>query len=158
MNRLRILSIICISGATAGCYVQRPLETPVPAPATRIVAQITDSGAVAVGNRLGPGAMEVEGVVSMADESSWNLNLLRVSYRGGTSSVWNRELVTFPRFALTNATERRVNRTRSVLVAGLIAGGAVLASQMFGQLGADSPDDGEPTPPNMRMLPLRIRF
>ena len=157
MNRLVVL-LICISGTTAGCYVQKPLATPVPAPSTRIVAQVTDSGAVAVGGRLGPGATEIEGVVASADESSWNLNLVRVSYRGGTSTIWNRELVTFPRFALTNATERRVNKTRSWMVAGLIAGGAILASQLFGEFGADTPDDGEPAPPNIRMLPLSSRF
>lgn len=138
----------------AGCYIQRPLETAIPAPATRIVAQLTDSGAVAVGSRLGPGAVEVEGVVATADESAWNLNLLRVDYRGGTSNTWNRELVTFPRFALSNATERRVDKTRSWLMAGLIGAGAILASQLFSEFSSGEGDDGDPTPQNIRTLPL----
>lgn len=156
MNRLSLVSMLVLAGTTAGCYVQRPLETAIPAPSTRIVAQVTDSGAVAVGSRLGPGAIEVEGVVSTADESAWNLNLLRVNYRGGTSSTWNRELVSFPRFALSNATERRVNKTRSWLVAGLIGAGALLASQLFSEFGSGDPDDGEPNPQNTLTLPLRF--
>ena len=156
MNRLSLVSIVLLAGSTAGCYMQRPLATPVPAPSTRIVAQLTDSGAVAVGSRLGPGAVEVEGVVSNASESSWDLNLLRVSYRGGTSNTWNRELVSFPRFALSNATERRVNKTRSWLVAGLIGVGAVLMSQAFSEFGSGEPGNGEPNPQNIRTLPLRF--
>ena len=156
MNRLGLVSLLLVAGTTAGCYIQRPLTTAVPAPSTRIVAQITDSGAVAVGSRLGPGAVEVEGVVNNASESSWDLNLLRVSYRGGTSNAWNRELVSFPRFALSNATERRVNKTRSWLVAGVITVGAILASQAFSEFGSGEPGGGEPTPQNIRTLPLRF--
>lgn len=158
MNRLSLVSIVALAGTTAGCYVQRPLATPIPAPSTRIVAQLTDSGAVAVGSRLGPGAMEVEGVVSEANESSWNLNLLRVSYRGGTSNTWNRELVSFPRFALSNATERRVDKTRSWIVAGLIGAGAILASQLFSEFGSGESGDDEPNPQNTLTLPLRFRI
>jgi hypothetical protein len=156
MNRLKFASLLLLAGVSSGCYVQQPLENPIPSPSTRIVAQVTDSGAVAVGNRLGPGAVEVEGVVSTANESAWNLNLLRVSYRGGTSSTWNRELVTFPRFALSNATERRVNKTRSWLMAGLIGAGAILASQLFSEFSSGEGDDPDPTPQNTRTLPLRF--
>ena len=156
MNRLRIASLLLVTSTLAGCYVQRPLETPIPAPATRIVAELTDSGAVAVGPRLGPGAVQVEGVVAAANETAWNLNLLRVDYRGGTSNTWNRELVTFPRFALSNATERRVNKTRSWMLAGLIGAGVILASQVFGEFSSGEVEEPEPTPPNIRMLPLRF--
>jgi hypothetical protein len=156
MKYLSFVSIVLLASTSAGCYVQQPLETGIPAPATRIVAQVTDSGAVAVGGRLGPGAVEVEGVVSSADESAWNLNLLRVSYRGGTSSTWNREMVSFPRFALSNATERHLDKTRSWLVAGLIGGGVFLASRLFSESisGSGDGDGSGPTPQNSRLLPL----
>ena len=151
-----VVSLLLLAGQTSACYVQRPLETPVPAPQMRIVAQVTDSGAVAVGSRLGPGAVQVEGVVATADESAWNLKLLRVDYRGGTSNTWNRELVTFPRFALSNATERRVNKTRSWLLAGLIGAGAILASQLFSEFSSGEGDDGEQPPQNTLTLPIRF--
>src|SRR5207248_867880 len=66
----------------AACYTQRPLTVPVPAVGTQIVASVTDSGVVAMSNALGPGAVEVEGVIAAADASAWELQLVRVDYRG----------------------------------------------------------------------------
>lgn len=155
MNRPKLASMLLLASSTAGCYMQQPIGTAIPAPATHIVAQVTDSGAVVVGGRLGPGAVEVEGVVASADESAWNLNLVRVGYRGGTSSIWNRETVSFPRFALSNVKERHVDKTRSWLVAGLIGVGAILASRAFSEsLSGGDGEGGVPTPQNSRLLPL----
>ncbi len=133
------------------CYTQRPLETPVPSPTTRIIARVTDSGAVALGSSVGPGALEVEGVVATADEAVWNLNVLRVDYRGGSSVIWNRELVSFPRNALSNVNVTRVDKRRSWLTAGLITAGAFLAARLFNQLGADENTGTDPTPQNTRI-------
>ena len=137
-----------LSLSLTACYTQRPLVTPVPGPATRIIAQVTDSGAVAIGGPVGAGALEVEGIVATADATVWNLNLLRVDYRGGTSVVWNRELVSFPRNALSNVSEKRLSKRRSWLVAGLVTAGAFLASRMFSQLGADEGNGTEPPLPS----------
>jgi hypothetical protein len=131
-----------------GCYTQQPLETAVPAPATRIIAQVTDTGAVALSGPVGPGALEVEGVVATADQTTWQLNLTRVDYRGGTSVSWNRELVSVPRNALSNVTVKKVSRSRSWLTAGLITAGAILASQLFSHIGADSEGGGGGIPQN----------
>lgn len=138
---------ILVAALTA-CYTRQPLETAVPAPATRIIARVTDSGAVALGGAVGPGALEVEGVVATADEVAWNLNLLRVDYRGGSSVIWNRELVSFPRSMLSNVSEKKVNKPRSWMAAGLIAAGTFLASRLFSQLGGGEEGGGEPTPQN----------
>lgn len=139
------IGLVLLFGA---CYVQRPLMDPVPATATRIVAQITDTGRVTMANALGPGAREVEGVVVGADGASWDLQVSRVGYRGGTSTPWNGERVTFPRSALTNASERTFNKKRSWLIAGLIAGTAFLAARAFGVLGFGGGPGGDPSPPN----------
>lgn len=146
-NRVFTKFALILLGLTA-CYTQRPLETSVPAPATRIIARVTDSGAVVIAGPVGPGASEVEGVVATADEAVWNLNLLRVDYRGGASVIWNRELVSFPRGVLSNVSEKKVNRTRSWVAAGLITAGAILASRLFGQLATGGDDPPEPPPPN----------
>jgi hypothetical protein len=146
-SRVIARAAILFVGLTA-CYTQQPLETPVPAPATRIIARVTDSGAVALGGAVGSGALEVEGVVATADEVAWNLNLVRVDYRGGTSVIWNRELVTFPRNMLSNVSEKKVSKPRSWLAAGLLTAGAFLASRLFSQLGGDEEGGGEPTPQN----------
>ena len=155
MNSKSVLAAVAIVMGTAACYTQRPLENPMPEPATRVIARVTDSGAVAIGGRVGPGAVEVEGVVAEADASEWKLNLLRVEYRGGNSILWNRELVVFPRNALTGATERRVSKSRSWMAAGMIVAGAFLASRAFSHVGSDENKPTEPTPQNIR-IPLGI--
>src|SRR5207237_1264492 len=110
----------------SGCYTRGPLTTAVPAPGTRIVAQVTDSGVVALSNALGAGPVEVEGLVAAADDRSWDLQLVRVDYRGGASVLWNRDRVSFPRATLAPATQMRLDRDdvlgHDVLVDGNLAG------------------------------------
>lgn len=130
------------------CYTQGPLTAPVPAPETRIVAQVTDSGIVAMGNALGPGAVKVEGVIAEADASSWRLRMVRVDYRGGTSTLWNRELVSFPRSTLANPTQKRLDKQRTWLAAGLITAGALVAARLFGAIGGGGSSEAPPPPPN----------
>lgn len=128
--------------------MQQPLEVPAPQAATRIVAEITDTGRAELARALGPGAREVEGVVVNADPGAWDLEVLRVDYRGGTSTLWNKERVTFPRYALTNASARTFSKKRSWILAGLITGSAVLAARLFGAISFGGSNGGEPPPPN----------
>jgi hypothetical protein len=129
------------------CYTQRPIDVSVPAPATRIIAQVTDTGSVAMANTIGAAALEVEGVVAEADAGTWRLHLIRVDHRGGNSSRWNRETVTFPRYALTNVRETRLDRKRSWIVGGIAAGAIVALTVLFGSVLSGSTGDGEPPPP-----------
>lgn len=144
----------------AACYTRRPITTGAPEPATRIVARLTDSGVVEMGRVIGAGAYEVEGVVAEANPSIWKLNLTRVEQRTGSSINWNRELVSFPRFALTEITEKRFDKTRSWMAAGLVTTVAILAAVAFGALGADEQINPPPPPPNIRVPGggLRIGF
>jgi hypothetical protein len=136
----------------AACYTQVPLETASPPPDTRVIARVTDSGAVAIGSRVGPGAAEVEGVVASSSPEEWTLNLLRVDYRGGVSTVWNREPVTFPRYALSNLTEKRVSKSRSWMAAGLFVVGAYAATRLFGYGGSDE-EDPPIVNPELNLIP-----
>ena len=146
-NAVAPLLLGCMLGA---CYDQVPLTT-VPSPATRIIATVTDTGTVVMANTIGPGAQEVEGVVSAADPEAWKVNLMRVDHRGGSSVLWNRELVTFPRFALTKPTVTRVDKTRSWITGGLIAAGVFLAAKMFSTGGNDDNQITPPPPPVIRI-------
>jgi len=130
----------------AGCYRQLPLETPLPQPNQRIVADVTDTGVVAMSNLLGPGAQEVEGIVVAANNESWDLRVLRVDYRGGTSVTWKAEQVRFPRYALSQATERRFSSGRSWLMAAAVTSLALLGAKFLGVIGGGG-DEGKPPPP-----------
>src|SRR5437899_12651462 len=141
---LPALGSVCL---LAACFTQTPLATPTPAPETRIVALVTDTGVLAMSNAIGSGATEVEGIVAGADATSWDLRLLRVDYRNGQSVTWNRELVRFPRSALSQATERRFSTRRSWLMAGLLTSTAFLAARFLGVIGGcDDTSKPPPTP------------
>ena len=140
----------CVACATlasflVGCYSQYPLGLSVPAPATRVTAEVTDTGTVVMGNAIGPGAIGLEGIVADANATTWKLYMLRVDQRGGISTVWNGELVTFPRNALTNVSEKRLDRKKSWAAAGLIAAAAILAARAFGAF--SFLDEGSTTTP-----------
>lgn len=121
---------------------------PIPAPETRIVAQVTDSGVLAMSRAIGSGATEVEGIVADADATSWDLRLLRVNYRNGQSVTWNRELIRFPRSALSQASERRFSKGRSWIMAGLLTSTAFLAARFLGVIGGGENIEKPPPPPN----------
>jgi hypothetical protein len=132
-----------------GCYSLNTLDTAAPPrPATIIVAELTDSGTVTMANKIGAGAQEVEGIVSSADASTWNLNLTRVDHRGGFSVAWSHELVSFPRDALTQISQKKRDTTRSWLAGVGIAGCAFLIARAFHALGADQMPNTTPIPPN----------
>jgi len=152
----RLSLLTALSLMSGACYVQRPLQTVPPPPTTRIVAQLTDSGTVTMGNALGPGVLGVEGVISTADQNEWTVQMLRTDLRDGRQIEWNREPVKFPRQAFTNTQVVVIDKTRSWLAGGLIVVGAFLAARAFNLLGAS---DGEPNeePPPASLVPLGDR-
>lgn len=149
----RLGLLLVVGSAAMACYSQQPLRASAPAPATRIVAQVTDTGRVLMANRIGAAALEVEGVVAAADETTWDLNMLQVSYIGGTSVVWNRELVRFPRYTLTEVSEKRLDRTRTWTAAGAIALGALALVKVFGSAFGDDVIIAPPPVPPAVVLP-----
>jgi len=142
------LNILGVVWLVAACYMQGPLPSAIPAPETRIVAEVTDTGVLAMSNAIGSGATEVEGIVAGADATSWDLRMLRVEFRNGQSVAWNREVVRFPRSALSQATERRFSNKRSWIMAGLLTSTAFLAAHFLGFIGGGDNTDKPPPPPN----------
>lgn len=148
--RMTVVQLSLVSSACllAACFTQAPLPSAIPVPETRIVAQMTDTGVLAMSNAIGSGATEVEGIVAGADATSWDLRMIRVDYRNGQSVVWNRELVRFPRSALSQATERRFSNKRSWIMAGLLTSTAFLAARFLGVIGGGDGTEKPPPPPN----------
>ena len=151
--RLPVFGLLLLTMMMGGCYKRTPLAATTPATATRLVATLTDSGTVAMGNALGPGALEVEGVVRKADENQWTIELLRVDHRDQRSISWNHEPVSFPRGALTNPVVIVFDKRRSWLAAGGIAVGAFLLARAFDLIGSDE-DKSEVPPPQESVVPV----
>jgi hypothetical protein len=142
--RITLASLFVLSA----CYRQLPLATSLPQPEQRIVAQVTDTGVVAMSNALGPGAQQVEGIVVAADNTAWDLRMLRVDYRGGSSVLWKQEQVRFPRSALSQATERKFSSGRSWVMAAAVTSVALLAARFIGVIGGGEDNTKPPPPPN----------
>lgn len=158
MKTMRLVAALIPCLLLGACYKRQPLATATPAPSTRIVAELTDTGTVVMGNSIGPGALEVEGVVSRATEAEWTLYVLRVDHRDGRSIAWNRELVSFPRAALSSPSVVVLDTRRSWLAAGATVAGAFLLARAFQLLGADDDDrDGGGPPPQELIVAGRRR-
>lgn len=121
MKRHQLLHQIAASTAllaVSACYRQIPIGMKVPESQARIVADLTDLGAEKLAQTIGVGATHVEGIVVAADDSTWQLQMVRVDQRGGASTRWNHELVRFPRSALTGVSVKQLDKKTSWLFAG----------------------------------------
>jgi hypothetical protein len=154
MNKIAKLAALTITATIfAGCYREQPLETLPPRPATRLIAQLTDSGTVAMSNAIGAGALAVEGVITNADERTWTLQMLRVDHRDGRVIDWKREPVVFPASVLTSARVKVLDKRRSWLAAGGIVIGAFIVARTFDLAGiGEDDDDGEE--PQQILIPV----
>ncbi len=139
--------VAAVAVFASGCYMQRPLDVTPPPPSTHLMAQLTDSGTVALSNALGPGALGVEGVVAAADAQSWTLQMLRVDHRDGRTIEWNREQVVFPRAVLSQPMVKVLDKKRSWMAAGGIVIGAFVLAQTFDLFGSPDEEGDEPPPP-----------
>ena len=141
------LTLATLLVTMAACYNSVPLGMGMPEPNARIVATLTDIGAERMAGTIGSGVREIEAIVSSATDSIWQLRLVRVDQRSGTSTHWNRELVSFPRSALTNPTGKRIDRKKSWLFASAIAIGAFVAERFLVGAFAGEEERGPPAPP-----------
>lgn len=157
MSCLRAVLAGLAAMATGACYTQSPISEFPPPTSTRIVAQVTDSGVVAMANAIGPAAQEVEGVVEGFRNDTLRIQMLRVDHRGGSSVSWAREVVSFPRYALIRTTQNKLDKRKSWMAAGGILIGAFAASRLFSAIGADEPPDDGTNPPATLMVPFRMR-
>ena len=137
----RLTSIALAAGlvlATA-CYDRVPIGLSTPAPEARVIARLTDIGAQQMAGRIGPAATEIEGYIESATDSVWRIRLVRVDQLGGYSTPWTQELVEFPRAALNAPVERRLNKKKSWLAAGVAAVGVVMTRLLFAGFAGEQP-------------------
>ncbi len=129
-----------------GCYTVKAVEEPGgPRPGSRVVASLTADGSQQLASQVGPRVVAVEGVLDEATPSELSLRLVRTEGANQVSTFWNQEEVSIPRPAIAQLRERRLDRPRSYLVAGLIVGGAALAAVLTRGIFAGD-DGGGPIP------------
>lgn len=146
--RAAAVALLATQALTA-CYVHRPLTTAEPAPDTQVLVRLTDQGSTELTGRLGPQVTVVNGVLGAVRGDTLDVRVRGTETRSGGYTSWQGELVSIPRSAAASVEERRLDRPRSFLLAGIFVAGVVAIGQIFGiaHIFEGGDDDGQPVPP-----------
>ncbi len=145
---MRTFSLIASLSLAAGCYNYSPLTTPSPDPGTYLAVTLTDAGSDELARSLGPGAFIVRGRYLSNDERGMLISVTSVETKRGFALPWAGETVAVPDNAVASLDVRRFARGRSLLLAGMGAGGLVATTLAFSLLGGGTtPNSGGGRPP-----------
>jgi hypothetical protein len=130
-------------GVSSGCYVYPPVVT-TPSPGVELRLDLNDRGRVALGNLIGPSAVNVEGVLQSPPDTAYVLDVTSVTYLRGQTNKWSGEPVRVSKEFVANTTQRTLSKSRTWLTAtAMVAGVAVLiASRALTGGGTANPDPG----------------
>jgi hypothetical protein len=135
----RLLMVIALWFMT-GCYAYKhagPADVATPANGSHIQVRLTQGGAAALAQRIGPQAEEVEGEVLAADRDSVRLAVREVQH-AGQITTWNGEEITIPRDAIATIGQRRLSIGATALLGGLAAGTVIAAAEVFSGSGTST--------------------
>ena len=129
----------------AGCYTMRPV-TSVPAPGASVVLDLTDRARVDFGDRIGPSASRIEGIVQERNDTAYVLRVSSVAYLNGQSNKWSGEPLSVPTTAVAQARLREFSRSRTTAIGVGIAAALVALFTSTDFLGLGGPPAIEPEP------------
>jgi hypothetical protein len=132
----------------SGCYTTRQLAT-APAPGATVVLDLNDRARVQLGDRIGPSAASIEGVVQAGGDSDYVLNISSVKYLNGQSNQWSGERFSVAPGFVTQAWQRDFSPSRTTALGLGIAAAiltAVLKTNLFGMSSGTPPVT--PPPPS----------
>jgi hypothetical protein len=134
-------SAVFLAPLLCACYVTTPLVSTRPDPGTKLRVQLTDVGSDNLARYLGPGVTTVDGRLLQNSDSALALSVTQVAMRSGQEQFWKGEQVELPRASIAAVQERRLSKTRSVLLAGGIVA-ALLSLKISGAVGGSSSRGG----------------
>lgn len=139
-------ALLLLLPSIGGCYRYVPVSETSPTTGTDIAVGISDRGRVALFSQLGPGVRRLRGRLMRMTDSALVLGVSAVEYVGAASAAqWTGEVVSVPREYVTDVGERRLSRTRSWLMAGVVALLAAAVSTIaIGGFGDDAGDNRVP--------------
>lgn len=147
-KKLMQISALILVLLVAGCYRYLPLESPAPAPGTRVAADLTDAGSLQMANQVGPGITSVRGEVIESNPDALLLALTSVVGRNEQETFWNGEQVRIPLTTVARVQQRRFALGKSILFGGAVVGGLFGAIKAFegGGGGGGTGGGGGPQP------------
>ncbi|HEX9347271.1 MAG TPA: hypothetical protein VF919_06825 [Gemmatimonadales bacterium] len=141
-----LAAVLCL---TAGCYNYNPLTTPSPEPGSYLAVRLNDAGSDELARYLGPSVFVVRGrYLGPSDQGGLLVSVSSVETKRGVGYSWEGETVTLPTDAIASLDVRQLSKGRSLLLAGVGAGGLVATTLAFSLLGGGTalgPGSGRPS-------------
>jgi hypothetical protein len=124
---VRGCTALLLAGAMplAGCYTTRPVVS-APVPGSRVLLDLNDRARVELGDRIGPSAARIDGVVQSQNDTMYVLRVSSVTYLNGQSNKWSDEVLTVPARLVSGARLREFSRSRTTAI-GLGIAAAIAA-------------------------------
>jgi hypothetical protein len=108
-----------LSGA---CYRYQPIDSASPALGTEVRVRLTDAGAVTLAPLVGNRIELVDGTISSVADTAVTLAVTQTTDRLGSEVPWKGESVVFPRAAVASLERKSLDRGKSYLTGGILAG------------------------------------
>jgi hypothetical protein len=124
-------------GVSSGCYVYPPVVT-TPSPGVELRLDLNDRGRAALGNLIGPSAVNVEGVLKTPPDTAYLLGVTSVTYMHGQANRWSGEQLVVPKDFVANTTQRTLSKSRTWLTVAAAGAGIAALIASFGLAGGGS--------------------
>jgi len=144
---MRASVVIAAAYLTAACYNYNPLTTLTPEPGSYVAATLTDLGSQELARYVGPSVFVVRGRYVGDSDSALVVAVSSVELQRGDQLSWAGESVVLPSKYIASLEVRRLARGRSLLLAGVGAGGLVVTSLAFRLIGSGTQPGGGGPPP-----------
>jgi len=133
----RILCLASASIVAGGCYnYQAVALAPTPESGTYVVATLTDSGARALSQYLGPEARAVRGRSLGSIDAGLVLSVAAIETSRGDELTWAGERATLPLPFIAAMQSRRLAKGRSAMLVGLGVAAVIGTAAGFSLLGS----------------------
>lgn len=127
----RLIGILSLT-LVGACYKSVPVDSSAVTVGREVVLDLTERGAIELASQLGAQLRSVAGRVSTVSLERYEVSVTQTTSRAGVETIWRGESASIPRQYVDRLHERRIDRKRTWIVAGLTVVGAVLAGEAFG--------------------------
>lgn len=143
-STLILLGVVSLQG----CYNYLPLGRSHLVPSTYLALTLTDAGSEELAPYIGPDVLVVRGRFLSDTERGLAVSVAAVETRRGQILEWKGETITVPGEFVRNLEERRVARSKTVLLAGASVAGFLVAYAAFGPGVSGTSPSGSGTGPS----------
>jgi len=132
---MRSWLLLVLGPSLVGCYNYAPLESGAPTPGQVIQLSLTQEGSDRVARFYGPGISQLDARVRAMRADTLDLEVRRARNQQGFESSFALDSLLLPRSAVASISERKFAVGQSLLLGGVVLGGAVGAAAAISSTG-----------------------